>query len=163
MRIQIAGLPPGPQIFEHRGPAKDYLDDRVRFPEDIQVIATLLLRVLLEIEVQGHFTCDRCAQDFDRVHRSVETFYFAFDDPGLPPAADDEIGLIPVGAVTLDVSQEIRDTTILGLPSKILCRDDCRGICPDCGADLNVETCSCRHQRTDPRWDALKQLKKRES
>ncbi len=167
MRIQITGLPPGPQIFEHRGPAKDYLDDRIRFPGEIHVTATLewegdVLRILLETEVPGHFICDRCAGNFDRVHRCRETFYFAFEDASLSPE-DDLVGRIPTGAVTLDISQEIRDTAILGLPYKILCREDCRGICPHCGADLNFESCSCPSTRTDPRWDALRKLKQKES
>ena len=47
---------------------------------------------------------------------------------------------------------------LLELPSKMLCQEDCRGLCPICGKDLNEGPCGCEHDTTDPRWDALKSL-----
>lgn len=163
MRIQIAGLPPGPQVFEHRGRASSYLDDQEMFPGEIRIQATLerladTLCVALEIELPGHFICDRCAAAFERTIRSRETFFFSFTDGG-GGSEDEEAGVIPPGMLVLDISQEIRDTVILGLPAKVLCREDCRGLCPVCGADLNQETCTCQREVMDPRWDALKKLK----
>jgi len=58
----------------------------------------------------------------------------------------------------LDVDQLIRDQLELALPVRVLCQADCRGLCPQCGADLNVETCQCPPP-VDPRWQALAELK----
>jgi uncharacterized protein len=46
----------------------------------------------------------------------------------------------------------------MAIPMKPLCREDCRGLCPGCGADLNTESCRCATPATDPRWEALRLL-----
>ncbi|MGH9299322.1 MAG: YceD family protein [Acidimicrobiales bacterium] len=59
-----------------------------------------------------------------------------------------------VGRDMLDLEPVVHDACILELPLAPLCSAQCRGLCPDCGANLNRETCSCR-QTADPRWSAL--------
>ena len=56
----------------------------------------------------------------------------------------------------LDIGEYVRTAVILELPSRFLCREECKGLCPKCGADLNAATCSCGDKEPDPRWDALK-------
>jgi uncharacterized protein len=56
----------------------------------------------------------------------------------------------------LDVMPQIQESIYTLLPTKILCRDDCKGLCPECGADLNEGTCSCKNENIDPRLEALK-------
>ena len=58
----------------------------------------------------------------------------------------------------LDLLPLVRDVLLLELPTAPLCRDDCAGICPECGADRNVTACECRHEESDPRWAALRSL-----
>lgn len=60
-----------------------------------------------------------------------------------------------------DISEEVRTEITLALPMNLLCRDDCRGLCPGCGADLNREKCSCKPEasRGSGVWDALDGLK----
>jgi uncharacterized protein len=52
----------------------------------------------------------------------------------------------------------VRDALLLDLPVAPLCRDDCAGLCPSCGADLNRAACNCDLTVPDPRWDALREL-----
>jgi uncharacterized protein len=59
----------------------------------------------------------------------------------------------------LDLTQVVREQIMLSLPEQVLCREDCRGICPTCGADLNDGDCKCGGEEIDPRWAALKDLK----
>ena len=59
----------------------------------------------------------------------------------------------------LDLSAWARDSLILALPDKILCRPDCAGLCPVCGKDLNAEPHEHVEERTDPRWAKLSQLR----
>jgi len=56
----------------------------------------------------------------------------------------------------------IHESFIVGVPMLIVCREDCRGICPGCGAKLNDEACTCRED-VDPRWDALRKLGREET
>jgi uncharacterized protein len=59
----------------------------------------------------------------------------------------------------LDLSGWARDAIALALPDQILCRDDCAGLCPECGKDLNDEPHEHVDERTDPRWAALESLR----
>ena len=76
-------------------------------------------------------------------------------------AGEDDCYVVPARATTLDLSQAVREELILAVPQFVECRDDCRGLCPRCGADLNAGPCSCRPE-TDPRWAALTKLRKGE-
>ena len=60
---------------------------------------------------------------------------------------------------TIDLGHLMREQMYLALPMKPLCRDDCRGLCPTCGANLNLGTCGCKHEWEDPRLAVLKRLK----
>jgi uncharacterized protein len=60
----------------------------------------------------------------------------------------------------IDLGQLMQEQLYLSLPMKPLCSDACKGLCPTCGANLNRETCDCRHEWEDPRLAALKSLRK---
>lgn len=59
----------------------------------------------------------------------------------------------------LDLSELAREQILLSLPEQTFCREDCRGLCPLCGKDLNESECDCGSDEIDPRWAALKGLK----
>ncbi|MDO4281880.1 MAG: DUF177 domain-containing protein [Peptococcaceae bacterium] len=61
--------------------------------------------------------------------------------------------------VHLDLNYLVLDAIINQLPPQHLCREDCKGLCPHCGANLNNGPCDCNHTETDPRWAILAQLK----
>ena len=123
-----------------------------------------------EVRVKGQITaaleaaCDRCLEPVAlRVARDFDLFYV----PGLAlTATPNETEL---SARDLDVSF-YRDERIdgdelaleqleLSLPTRILCQEDCRGLCAQCGTNLNVEPCDCPPE-IDSRWQALADLKK---
>ena len=54
-----------------------------------------------------------------------------------------------------------RDAVAEAVPATLLCREDCAGLCPQCGADLNAGPCGCEQEEHDPRWDALKSVAER--
>ncbi len=62
-----------------------------------------------------------------------------------------------------EIDDLVREAIILSLPLKPLCSEDCKGLCPICGTDLNRSQCSCVKEKTDPRWDQLKGLLKKKS
>lgn len=59
----------------------------------------------------------------------------------------------------LELEDVLREQVLLSVPIRILCTEKCKGLCPHCGKNLNVEACSCESRPADPRWDALKGLK----
>ncbi len=73
---------------------------------------------------------------------------------------DEEEEYLPVNensAVCID--EAIAEELIMSLPSRVLCSEDCKGLCPKCGADKNERECSCVTREIDPRWAALKNFK----
>ena len=101
-------------------------------------------------------TCDRCGKPFQREKTvPLETLLATeLSDE----RSDDEIVLLDGDELDLD---EVAATAfILAMDSKDLCSEDCKGICPGCGADLNVEPCRCRPE-VDPRLAVLAQLLER--
>jgi uncharacterized protein len=76
------------------------------------------------------------------------------------PGETDELASPYVDGGILDLRQWSRDAFALALPAKVLCRPDCAGLCPICGADLNVAGLEHHHERQpDPRWAKLSELR----
>ena len=59
---------------------------------------------------------------------------------------------------SLSIDEALTEEMILSLPTRSLCKDDCKGLCPKCGADKNVRECGCVLSAPDPRWNVLKAL-----
>ncbi len=72
---------------------------------------------------------------------------------------DDDCYVVPRRATTVDLSGAVYEELLLAAPQFVVCRDECRGLCPRCGADLNAGPCACRPE-TDSRWEALTKLSK---
>lgn len=73
--------------------------------------------------------------------------------------AEAEIGYYSNNGVLIE--DVLREQVLLALPLKAICRQDCKGLCPHCGKNLNVETCSCAEPAEDLRWSALKDLREK--
>mgnify|MGYP002472126617 CR=1 FL=1 len=98
-------------------------------------------------------TCDRCAKPFQREKTVEYGTLLAFELAN--GESDDIVELDQDGGLELD--ELMREVFLLEMDTKNLCSQDCRGLCPGCGADLNVETCRCKRE-IDPRWAKLSQL-----
>ena len=96
--------------------------------------------------------CDRCLKAFDQEKTVSAEFLLA---EKLENEDNDEIILLEDGCV--DAGELARSTFILEMDAKTLCSEDCKGICPGCGVNLNQGSCSCKKE-TDPRWAALARL-----
>jgi uncharacterized protein len=76
------------------------------------------------------------------------------------PGGGDELSSPYVAREELDLAAWAHDALALGLPDQLLCREDCAGLCPECGADLNDAGPEHRHEAAlDPRWAKLRELK----
>jgi uncharacterized protein len=114
----------------------------------------LLFELAFEISLEG--PCMRCLEGAVlevsiRAREYQATGAEATEETTTPYLADDR----------LDLSAWARDAIALELPEKILCREDCAGLCPGCGVNLNVEQCSCPPPELDPRLSKLAELRDR--
>lgn len=133
------------------------------------VEATLhFLRAPTEIRVRGRVSsvlqlnCSRCSEPFSfSVHEDFTVRYLGplTGEVEEKHALDvEELDVDFLHEDLINVSELIRENILLALPAKPLCREGCRGLCPQCGTNLNEGTCRCRSGSPDPRWRGLKRL-----
>ncbi len=154
----------GPEI-EQDGPLHvsgraDLLEER-RGPrevvEDIRVQASYAGKVKVP--------CARCLEPVE--HALAGDFDLIFRPLGVEDASDDhsisasetEIGYYQKSGLVLE--DVVREQVLLSLPARTLCRQDCKGLCPRCGQNLNAGICACDTAPADPRWSALSDLRSR--
>ncbi len=132
-------------------------------PEPAEPHATVLLTrtsggLVLELDLDARLAgpCFRCLTGSE-----VRTHIHAREYQANDPAGDEELTTPYVANDVVDLSRWARDAIALALPDKILCRDDCAGICPTCGRDLNSEPHEHEETKADPRWEALAELRDR--
>jgi uncharacterized protein len=138
--IDVIGIPAGDHII---------LDVRLE-----SVVEGVLVSGTASAAVTG-----QCARCLDLLNDRLEvqlTELFAYPDTATDGTTDpDEVSRVIDGLV--DLEPVVRDAVLLALPQAPLCREDCPGLCPECGgkrADLGTDH---RHETMDPRWAALKQ------
>jgi len=110
--------------------------------------------------------CVRCLEPFaDHLEHRFEQFLMrsGTEEPDEAPEVEIELSLRDLDRSMLvgdkvDLAELLREELMLSMPSKPVCKEDCKGICAGCGAELNTEPCTCG-PKIDPRWDALKGLK----
>ena len=135
-------------------PLVDVEVDDARLAGDVAVDVTLE-STLDDVEVAGTLrvdwsdTCRRCLRDVGGpLVIDVEERY-AVEDPDAFPIEHGQI----------DLASMVRENVLLGIPDAPLCRDDCPGLCPMCGADLTDGPCGCDPVVRDERWAVLDQLR----
>ena len=102
---------------------------------------------------QLHLSCDRCGRPFLREQTVPLDTLLAAELEN--EESEDDIVLLD--GTELDLDDLAQTEFILGMDTKNLCREDCKGLCPRCGADLNLGPCGCKRE-TDPRLAVLAQL-----
>jgi uncharacterized protein len=135
----------------------EFNDPRI---DDVPVHVRLHLEALSDgIAVTGvataqwHGDCRRClAPVRESADIEIDELYqLTVTDPDAFPIDADQLMLLPM----------VRENILVVVPQFLLCRPDCKGLCPQCGADLNEGECSCEAPIADDRWAALEDLKLR--
>jgi uncharacterized protein len=110
-------------------------------------------------DVVGH--CARCLEEYVfALEKDFSVVLVPRRDP--PPEAElsgDDLDLSFYEGDEIDLSPLVREQIILALPTRPLCRETCKGLCPQCGTNLNLLTCSCTASSADPRLAVLRNLK----
>lgn len=111
----------------------------------------LLLKAAMTAEVKR--MCGRCLKEFTAETRAevLDKFY----PQGVAKLDDDAF---VYDSDVIDITEPLRESLLLAEPIQALCKEDCRGLCPVCGADLNDGDCGCDRVTVDPRLAALKQF-----
>ncbi len=133
-----------------------HLSSNINF--DLQIT-----KVLKEISVQGNIwfaiesPCARCLNAVDLiispdVKLILSPEYITHED-------DEDIDYETYRGDEFDLGGYLRELVAMSLPIKILCDDECKGLCPTCGVNLNLDECSCKDNWGDPRFTVLKNLK----
>jgi len=136
-------------LHEHRGPKEIVPDIRLRgrFSGKFQLPCA---RCVEPVEVP-------LAAEFDLIYRPLGA------DSGVPErsitAPETEIGYYQEGSLLLE--DVLREQVLLSLPVRMLCKADCKGLCPRCGANRNSQVCTCDETGNDSRWEALAELRGR--
>lgn len=180
MLIELAELELHPIDFQEEFPP-----DAIDFGADARQLALLKTsgraqlveehhskrNLIKDIRVQGDLSttlelpCARCldpveqkvARSFDLLYRPLGTD--AGNEELSVTAVEAEIGYYQGKGLLLE--DVLREQVLLAIPFKVTCREDCKGLCPTCGKNRNLEPCSCAPLLGDPRWSALKDIREK--
>lgn len=127
------------------------------FAQPIRVVGSITGRagvVQLRARVQFVFEgrCDRCLSPLSR------SYDIPVEHVLVTSAAQEDSDFVQLEDYHLALDELIRTDILLELPYKLLCRDDCRGLCPQCGKNLNDGLCGCQTKTVDPRLAVLQDL-----
>jgi uncharacterized protein len=170
MIIELANVPIRPKSIELKfQPNEIDLD-----PDDAVLAGPVTFageteKVHERVHVRGHvaaeaeIACFRCLQP---VRRSLDIDFddvFVGEESGPTEAeialAIEDLNIAIAEGGTIDLADVAREQLLLALSDQVLCKEDCRGLCPKCGANRNLLDCKCIEKEIDPRWSALRDLK----
>ena len=106
-----------------------------------------------KVSTRLRFACDRCCEEFEVDFEC--SFEEVLKKEDVREESDDNPDVLYFRGNSIELDDIVLNNIIVSLPVKRLCREDCKGLCPDCGKNLNTGECSCDTRPTDPRFDIL--------
>ena len=169
MRIELDKLEGRKGDFAHvyQPDELNPIDERVKLTEPAAVSGKVRLAgnevfVSGHIETRAQVECDRCLQPVELpVSADFALEYISgadYESSAVAELTEDELSVSVFDGETIDVDEIVKEQILLTVPTRMLCREDCKGICPECGTDRNTGECNCVTNYIDPRWAALKNL-----
>lgn len=169
MRIELASLEGARAKFAHSYAEGELVlgDERLRLVQP-PTVSGEIRREDRRVHVKGRAVarvqveCDRCLKLIELpADSSFKLEYVTQEDYQAHQAVElteDDLDLTVFDGEVIDVDALVTEEILLAVPDHILCKDDCKGICPRCGADRNSVDCGCETAEVDPRWAGLKEL-----
>jgi uncharacterized protein len=169
VRIELGSLEAGRAEFAHTYAEGELVleEDRLRL-EQSPAISGKIRREDRRVHMEGRVIarvlveCDRCLKLIELPVDSIfKLEYVTQEDYQAQQAVElteDDLDLSVFDGEAIDIDELVTEEILLAVPDHILCRDDCKGICPRCGGDRNSVDCGCRTAEVDPRWAGLKEL-----
>ena len=134
----------------------EFLGETYRFIEPLKVEGRVYNNgqsLTLEAEVSGRMITE-CARCLDEVEADVEFSVHELLSQREEGAEEDE-DIILFDGYEIELDDIIADHFLMNISGRYLCSDDCKGLCPACGENLNHGECDCDNEYIDPRWQAL--------
>lgn len=167
MKINISNLSEGKHSYELEGtleelklesPFSGVVRAKIELEKSLQQLHAVILA-----QCEAHFECDRCVKEFNRrIEKEFHAIY-VWDEKDAAEEENDDYHVLAAGANMIDVADEVREYLLLAVPAKVLCQDECKGLCPKCGINWNDAACDCEQNEIDDRWNELKKLKTSEN
>jgi uncharacterized protein len=169
MQIELSGLESGKGEFAHAyAPGELVLEDeRLRLVDPPKVTGEIRQaerRVHLNglVVARMQLECDRCLKFVELpVDSRFKLEYVTPEDYQAQQAVElteEDLDLSIYDGEVVDIDELVTEELLLTVPDHVLCKDDCKGICPQCGVDRNSVDCECQTAEVDPRWAGLKEL-----
>ena len=169
MRIELASLEGGKGSFSHSYAEGELVleDDRVRLVTPPQVSGQIRgeersVKVNGRVAGRVQVECDRCLKPVEvPVDSRFKLEYVTADEYRSQQDAEltvEDLDLTVFDGEVIDVDALVTEELLLAAPDHLVCKEDCKGICPVCGADRNAAGCGCDTAEVDPRWAGLKEL-----
>lgn len=170
MRIELEKLQGGKGGFAHVYQPEELnpVDERVRVTQPAEVKGNVNqagheVFVSGHVETRAQLECDRCLQLVELpVSADFALEYITGSDYESSSAAalsEEELAVSVFDGESIDVDEIVKEQILLAVPARTRCREECKGICPECGTDLNARQCNCADEEVDPRWAALQSFK----
>ena len=171
MRIELDKLEGSSAKFEHTYDAEELVldDEHVRLTEPPQVTGRINrsgheVRLSGTIVARAEVDCDRCLKQVALpVEATFDVTYVPAEDYAETELAAElqaeDMAVSVYEDNAIDVDDLVREQVLLALPTRALCVEDCKGLCPACGANRNENPCECETQEIDPRWSGLKDIR----
>ncbi|RLB35617.1 MAG: hypothetical protein DRH11_02215 [Deltaproteobacteria bacterium] len=121
-------------------------------------------KYLIKGEIAGgvRVRCDRCLEPFRWDFKSAFSVYLVVPEPTTDQAdielLEEEMEVDFTEGEAVELDQIIKEQVYLSLPMKCICKDDCLGLCPGCGVNLNREACQCKQETGHPAFSKLQSL-----
>jgi uncharacterized protein len=169
VRIKLDNLEGGKGDFAHVYQPEELnpVDERIRLTEPASVSGQVRLsrnQVFVEghVETRAQVECDRCLQPVELpVSADFALDYITgseYESSQVVELTEAELSVAVFDGEAIDVDEIVKEQVVLAVPTRMLCREECKGICPECGIDRNNGECECVTNEIDPRWAALKNL-----
>lgn len=153
----------GVEAIEAKCELKDteFLGEEFVFPDGLYVVGKITNNTKslhLECKVSGEMRvhCARCQKEiFEHIEFSLSEILVREDES---VSEDDDV--VVYSGHSVDLDDIVMNHFLMNVSQKFLCKDDCKGLCPKCGHDLNDGDCGCSDDEIDPRWAALAEIMK---
>ncbi|MDK2800667.1 MAG: hypothetical protein PWP27_718 [Clostridiales bacterium] len=139
----------------------EFMGDKYTFLEPIKVVGSVrnvgdTLQLNAQVSGRMNVNCYRCMKDIEKNFNFTMQEVLINDD--LHQVKNKDNDSIHFQGNQINIRDIIIDNVLMNISMKYLCSQDCKGLCPSCGVDLNINKCECKTENIDPRFEVLKKL-----
>jgi DUF177 domain-containing protein len=169
MQIELASIESGKGKFAHIYQPDQLIieDERIQLTGPAEVSGSIkrerqMFKVEGRLKARIKIECDRCLQPIESPIESEFSLeyvtreqYESFQNAEL---SEEDLDVSTFDGEVIDIDEIVKEQLLLATPSQVVCQEDCKGLCSECGANLNEGDCGCQKTEIDPRWAGLKQM-----